>query len=130
MRSRFIPLNGPTGPSRARRVAYRSFAFLCDRLVLIVLAVVALASAVPEEFQNTAALPLSCAWSSEDCDVDDETGNAERSPCDDTLFQHDQRFPAVLVRSKHFGARVTQDWDLAAHMRVGTRAPPARRGST
>src|SRR5262249_47689497 len=111
MRSPFILLKRPTGLSRARRVGYWPFAFLCDRLVLIVLVVVALTSSVPEEFQNTAALPLSCMWSSEDGDVDDETRNVELSPFDETLFQHDQRLPAVLVRSRHFDARVTQDWD-------------------
>jgi len=117
----------PFTPSR--RTAQRSFALpLCDLLVLMVLAILAVTCAVPEEFQNTAALPSPSVWSSEDGDVNDEITNAELFPFNDSLFQQDQRFTAVLVRSKHFCASVMRDWHLAAHMRVGTRGPPTRRG--
>jgi len=130
MRWPFTAQQGPTGLRRTRRAAQRSFVLpLSDFLVLIVLAVVAVASTVPERFQN-AALSFPCAWNSEEGDVDDEVANADLSRFGDTLFQHDHRPTAVLVRSKRFGAGVTQDWESAAHMRVRSRAPPTRRGSS
>jgi hypothetical protein len=109
------------------RAVHRSFVLtIPDRLVLIVLAIVAATSVAPEELQSTAALPSSYAWNSVDADVDDEIPNAERSSFGDTLFQHNRRLTVVLVRSTHVAACMTQDQISAMYMRVGTRAPPAR----
>src|ERR1043166_1845066 len=94
---------------------------LADRFVLIVLAIAVMTSAVPEEFQNT-ALPAPCAWNSGEDDFDDEIGDGDISPLDDTLFQHDHRLAVVLVRSRHCGPGMTRDWESAAGVLRRVRA--------
>src|SRR5262249_42570964 len=121
MISPLSPSKGPTGLPRTRRTSQRSFVLrLCARVLLIVLAVVALTSAATEEFQSTAA--FAWAWNSGEDDVDDEA-NADSSLFADTLFQQDHQLVVALVRSKHFGECAGLDRDSDAHTRVRTRAP-------
>ena len=91
-----------------------------DCLLFIVVAVVAVTCTVSEEIQNTTS-SFSYAWQSDDDDVTDELGRADRF--DDTLFQPDLRLTVELVRSNGFGLCAARRPDCA-QTRVRTRAPP------
>ena len=92
-----------------------------DCLLLIVVAVVAVTCTVSEEIQNTTS-SISYAWQSDDDDVANELGRADRF--DDKLFQPDLQLTVELVRSNRYGIGVARPLDCAAQTRVRTRAPP------